>query len=70
MRHEPLELGQCLHVGVAGGGLVDIGLVDDEEDLEVVSAKIHMPRSCSSSSLCPPFTAIVCLHSRSSVGGG
>lgn len=35
-----LDSCQCSHVGVAGGGLVDIGLVDDEEDLGVVSAKI------------------------------
>lgn len=29
----PLRCGRNSHVGVAGGGLVDIGLVDDEEDL-------------------------------------
>jgi hypothetical protein len=27
--------GGCLHVGVGVGGLVDVGLADDEEDLEL-----------------------------------
>jgi hypothetical protein len=32
----PLDVdGVCLHVGVGVGGLVDIGLADDEEDLEL-----------------------------------
>jgi hypothetical protein len=35
-----------LHVGVAGGRLVDIGLVDDKEDLgETGQPKFHVPRS-------------------------
>jgi hypothetical protein len=32
----PLDVGgRCLHVGVGVGGLVDVGLADDEEDLEL-----------------------------------
>jgi hypothetical protein len=30
-----IDQGFNIHVGVAGGRLVDIGLVDDEEDLKI-----------------------------------
>ena len=40
MRRLPLNMEQCSHVGVAGWGLVDIRLVNDEEDLGDVLAKI------------------------------
>lgn len=63
-------MSHCLHVGVAGGGLVDIGLVDDEEDLRDVLAKIpHAPHSFAMSSIAPA-AAHCAMHSRSSVGGG
>ena len=34
----------CLHIGVAGRGLVDLWVVDDEKDLEVVMLVLGTPK--------------------------
>jgi hypothetical protein len=63
MRGVPLSGCRSLHVGVAGGGLVDVGLVDDEEDLAALSAKIpHAPQLFLE--LCMPVAAAIaaCTH--------
>lgn len=66
----PLSTGRDSHVGVAGGGLVDVGLVDDEEDLRVVLAKIPAaPHSTAVSCIAPAAASPRAVHSRSSVGG-
>ena len=65
----PLSSYQCSHVGVAGGGLVNIGLVDDEEDLEDMLAKItHAPHSSTVLALYSFNPPQLPGHSRSSVG--
>jgi hypothetical protein len=51
------EVGVSLHPGVARGGLVDIGLVDNEEDLNQLSARVgicHLPKA--SAKTCDPST--------------
>ena len=60
--------GGYVHPGVAGGGLVDIGLVDDEEDLGELLAKIpHAPQlffKLSSSPLLLPLLAALTFFGR------
>jgi hypothetical protein len=63
MRGVQLSGCRSLHVGVAGGGLVDVGLVNDEKDLAALSAKIpHAPQLFLE--LCMPAAAaiVACTH--------